>query len=201
MLLVYGRVRYVDQDGDGVITDADNTFIGDPIPSVIFGLNLNAGYKNWDISAFFAGNLGNDLFNTAKIFTDLPQFPNGNRNTRVLDAFNATTNPNGSEPALSFGIQNQENLPSDRFVESGSFAKLRNLQVGYTLPKNIANDYGLSSLRFYVSGTNLFTITGYSGPDPEIQPLSGSTSAFTVGVDRNSAPIAQQFIVGINLNL
>ena len=214
-----GRVRYVDQltvdtDGDGipdaadgVINDDDNTFIGNPNPDVTFGLNLNASYKNWDISAFFAGVLGNDLFNTSRIFTDLGQFPNGNRNARVLDAFNPTTNPNGSQPALSFGIENQENLPSTFFIESGSFAKLRNLQIGYSLPKNIIDRWGLSKLRFYASATNLFTITGYSGVDPEIQPQSldpaidPSATAFTIGVDRNTAPISQQFIVGLNLNL
>ena len=196
-----GRIRYVDQNGDGVINDDDRTFIGNPIPDVTFGINLNAEYKNWDISAFLAGNLGNELFNTSRIFTDLGQFPNGNRNARVLDAFNATTNPNGSQPALSFGIQNQENLPSTFFVESGSFAKLRNLQIGYTLPDAILDQWRLSKLRFYASATNLFTITDYSGIDPEIQPLSGSTSAFTLGQDRNTAPISQQFIIGINLNL
>lgn len=196
-----GRIRYVDQNGDGVINDDDNTFIGDPLPDVTFGLNLNAEYKGWDFSAFFAGTIGNDLFNTSRIFTDLGQFPNGNRNARVLDAFNAATNPNGNQPALSFGIQNQENLPSEFFIEDGSFVKLRNLQIGYTLPDAVVDRLRISKLRFYISGTNLFTITGYSGIDPEVQPLSGSTSAFTIGVDRNTAPISQQFLLGINLNL
>ena len=208
-----GRIRYVDQltvdtdgdgipdAGDGVINADDNTFIGNPIPDVTFGLNLNAEYKGWDFSAFFAGTIGNDLFNTSRIFTDLGQFPNGNRNARVLDAFNAATNPNGNQPALSFGIQNQENLPSEFFIEDGSFVKLRNLQIGYSFPNDLVDKWGLSKLRFYISGTNLFTITNYSGIDPEIQPLSGSGSAFTLGVDRNTAPISQQFLLGVNLNL
>ena len=196
-----GRIRFVDQNGDNIIDEEDETIIGNPIPDVTFGLNLNAEYKGWDFSAFFAGTIGNDLYNTSKIFTDLGQFPNGNRNTRVLDAFNPTTNPNGSQPALSLGIQNQENLPSDFFVEDGSFVKLRNLQVGYTLPGATIDKLGLSKLRFYLSATNLFTITSYSGIDPEIQPLGGSTSASTLGVDRNTAPISQQFLLGINLNL
>ena len=196
-----GRINFVDQNGDGVINVEDDVAIGNPIPDVTAGLNLNAGFKGWDISAFFAGTFGNDIFNTSKIFTDLGQFPNGNRSTRVLDAFNPVTNPNGSQPALSFAIQNQENLPSEFFVESGSFVKLRNLQIGYSLPSATTDRLGLSKLRFYVSGTNLFTFTGYSGIDPEIQPLSGSTSANTLGVDRNTAPISQQFLVGINLSL
>jgi len=196
-----GRINFVDQNGDGEINTDDNVAIGNPIPDVTAGLNLNAAYKGWDISAFFAGTFGNDIFDTSRIFTDLGQFPNGNRNARVLDAFNPTTNPNGTQPALSFGIQNQENLPSDFFIEDGSFVKLRNLQIGYSLQDNVIDKWGLSKFRLYISGTNLFTITGYSGIDPEIQPLSGANSATTLGVDRNTAPIAQQFLIGINLSL
>ncbi len=196
-----GRLRYVDQNGDGVINDEDLTFIGNPHPDVILGLNLNATYKNWDFSAFFSGTLGNDVYNYDKIFTDFATFPNGNRSTRVLDAFNATTNPNGSQPALSFSVRNGEINPNSFLVEDGSFVRLKNVVIGYTLPNQITDKWGISSLRFYANASNLFTITGYDGIDPEIPPFGDVNSALTIGVDTNNFPLAQIFLFGFNLKM
>ncbi|MEM8928037.1 MAG: TonB-dependent receptor [Bacteroidota bacterium] len=196
-----GRIRYRDLNGDGVINDDDRDFIGNPTADVTFGLNLNANYKNWDFSAFFSGVAGNDVYNYDRIFTDFATFPNGNRSTRVLDAFNPTTNPNGTQPSLSFTLLNGETNPSSFFVEDGSFVRLRNLTVGYTLPNTLTDNWGISSLRFYVTGSNLFTITGYDGIDPEILPSGDANSAFTIGVDEDTFPVAQIFLLGVNLNL
>lgn len=196
-----GRLRYRDLNGDGVINDDDRDFIGNPTPDVTFGLNLNANYKNWDFSAFFAGTLGNDIYNYDKIFTDFATFPNGNRNARVLDAFNATTNPNGSQPALSFTVLNNETVPNSFLVEDGSFVRLKNLVVGYTMPDSVSDKLGVSSLRFYVNASNLFTITGYDGIDPEILPASGANSALSLGVDQNTFPLSQIFLLGVNLKM
>ena len=196
-----GRVRYQDLNGDGVINDDDRTFIGNPHADVIFGLNLRLNYNNWDFSALLSGTLGNDLYNFDKTFTDFATFPNGNRNARVLDAFNATTNPNGSLPANSFIIQNAETSPSSFFVESGSFARLKNLVIGYTFPNQLTDKWGLSSLRLYANASNLFTITGYDGIDPEISPNSGANDATTIGVDENTFPLAQIFLFGVNLKI
>ncbi|MDT0607869.1 SusC/RagA family TonB-linked outer membrane protein [Croceitalea rosinachiae] len=200
-----GRLRYRDLNDDGVINDDDRDFIGNPIPDATFGLNLNANYKNWDFSAFFAGTLGNDIYNYDKIFTDFATFPNGNRNARVLDAFNATTNPNGSQPALSFGLLNNETAPNSFLVEDGSFVRLKNVVIGYTLPDQITDKLGLSSLRFYINASNLFTITGYDGIDPEIQPTnvngSPANTALTLGVDQNTFPLSQIFLLGVNLKM
>jgi len=196
-----GRIRYVDLNGDGVINDDDRDFIGNPTPDVIAGLNLNANYKNWDFSVFFSGQFGNDVYNYDKIFTDFPTFPNGNRSTRVLDAFNPTTNPNGSQPSLSFTLLNGETNPSSFYVEDASFVRLRNLVVGYTLPSQLTDKWGVSSLRIYANASNLFTITGYDGIDPEVLPPSGANSAFTIGVDNNTFPVPQIFLLGVNLKL
>lgn len=196
-----GRLRYRDLNGDGVINDDDRTFIGNPTPDVTFGLNLNASYKNWDFSAFFSGTLGNDIYNYDKIFTDFATFPNGNRNARVLDAFNPTTNPNGSQPALSFTVLNNETVPNSFLVEDGSFVRLKNVVLGYTLPNQITDKLGVSSLRFYLNASNLFTITGYDGIDPEILPNSGANSALTLGVDQNTFPLSQIFLLGVNLKM
>ncbi len=196
-----GRLRYVDISGDGVINDDDLTFIGNPHPDVILGLNLNATYKNWDFSAFFSGTIGNDIYNYDKIFTDFATFPNGNRSSRVLDAFNATTNPDGSQPALSFSVRNGEINPNSFLVEDGSFVRLKNVVVGYTLPNQLTDRWGISSLRIYANASNLFTITGYDGIDPEIPPFSGANSALTIGVDTNNFPLAQIFLFGVNLKM
>ncbi|MEM1339760.1 MAG: TonB-dependent receptor [Bacteroidota bacterium] len=196
-----GRIRYRDLNGDGVITDDDRDYIGNPTPDVSFGLNLNANYKNWDFSAFFSGVAGNDIYNYDRIFTDFPTFPNGNRSTRVLDAFNPTTNPNGAQPALSFTLLNGETNPSSFFVEDGSFVRLRNLVVGYTLPSQLTDSWGIASLRIYANATNLFTITGYDGIDPEILPSDDINSAFSLGVDEDTFPVPQIFLLGVNLRL
>ena len=196
-----GRLRYVDIDNNGIINDSDRTIIGNPHPDFTFGLNLTANFKNWDFSAFFTGTVGNDIYNYDRIFTDFPTFANGNRSTRVLDAFDPNTNPNGSAPALSFSLLNSETNPNSFLVEDGSFVRLRNLVVGYTLPSNVTDRWGITALRLYVNASNLFTITGYSGIDPDIPPFSGANSALTIGVDSNTYPLSQIVNLGVNLKL
>lgn len=220
-----GRLRYVDQltptfdadgemilDGngdpvlafDGVINDDDRTFIGSPHPDFVYGINLKAGYKGFDLSAFFNGSQGNDIYNAVRVFTDFPTFFNGNRSTAVLDAFNATTNPDGNQPALSSTGRNSEIAPNSFFVEDGSFFRLKNLQIGYTLPSSLTEKIGIPEARIYVTGTNLFTITDYSGVDPEISG-SGSNdngnSVLTIGLDTNNFPVSRIFLVGVNVKL
>ncbi len=196
-----GRLRYRDLNGDNVINDDDRDFIGSPHPDFSFGINLTGAYKNWDISAFFSGTVGNDIYNYDRIFTDFPTFFNGNRNERVLDAFNPTTNPNGSHPALSATLQNNETAPNSFLVEDGSFMRLKNLSIGYNFPSTITDNWGIDGLRLYVNASNLFTITGYEGIDPEIQPTGGSGNALTIGVDQNTFPLSQIFTIGANLKL
>ncbi|WP_394749441.1 SusC/RagA family TonB-linked outer membrane protein [Spongiimicrobium salis] len=196
-----GRLRYRDLNGDNIINDDDRDFIGSPHPDFTFGLNLNGQYKNWDISVFFSGVVGNDIYNFDRIFTDFPTFFNGNRNARVLNSFNATTNPNGTAPALSASLTNNETSPNSFFVEDGSFVRLKNLSIGYNFPSTITDKWGLDGLRLYVNASNLFTITGYNGIDPEIQPNSGANSALTIGVDTNTFPLSQIFTLGANLKL
>ncbi len=157
-----GRFTYRDVDGDGDTDDDDRTIIGSPHPDFTFGLNLTAAYKGFDISAFFSGSQGNDAYNYEKIFTDFPTFFNGNRSTRVLDSW-TPSNTNATLPALSQTIQNAETQPNSYFVEDASFVRLKNLQIGYTFPEDIASAVGMDLLRLYIQGTNLFTITDYEG--------------------------------------
>jgi len=195
-----GRLKYRDLNGDNVINDDDRDFIGNPHPDFILGLNLNANYKNWDISAFFSGVVGNDIYNFDRIYTDFGTFPDGSRSPRVLDAFHPITNPNGNAPALAFSVVNGETSPNSFFVEDGSFVRLKNLSIGYSFPDVMTDKWGMDNVRLYVNATNLFTFTGYNGLDPEIRPGSVN-DAFTLGVDNGTFPLSRIFLFGVNLKL
>jgi TonB-linked SusC/RagA family outer membrane protein len=191
-----GRFQYADVDNSGAIGDEDRTNIGSPHPDFTYGLNLTGGYKGFDISAFFSGSQGNDIYNYQKVFTDFPLFFDGNRSTRVLDSY-TSENPDASLPALSATIRNSETDPNSYFVEDGSYLRLRNLQIGYNFATTILEKLGVQDLRIYVQGTNLFTITGYDGLDPEIS----SFDSLTLGVDGSVYPVSQIYSVGVNIKL
>jgi len=196
-----GRFIYRDIDNNGAIDDDDRTYIGSPHPDFTYGLNFNVGYKNWDLSAFLQGSQGNDIYNYTKVFTDFPLFFNGNRSTRVLDSW-TPTNTDATLPALNNSIQNGEADPNSYFVEDGSYLRLKNIQLGYNLPETLMNKIGTSSIRFYVQASNLITISGYNGVDPEVLPRfngDGSVDNLTTGVDFGSYPIARVFTFGTNI--
>ncbi|QCX02304.1 TonB-dependent receptor [Aggregatimonas sangjinii] len=195
-----GRFTYADLDGSGDVSEGDRDFIGSPHPDFTYGLNLNVAFKGIDLSAFFNGSQGNDIYNYEKIFSDFPTFVDGNRSVRVLDSW-TPTNTDASLPALSLGGTG-ETQPSSFFVEDGSFFRLKNLQVGYTVPSSVTEKIGLDMLRFYISGTNIFTITDYDGFDPEVVTLiNGVTSNLTIGVDSNVYPQSRILSLGVNLKL
>jgi TonB-linked SusC/RagA family outer membrane protein len=190
-----GRFTYEDVNGDGTINDDDRTYIGSPHPDFTYGVNLAIGYKGFDMSAFFSGSQGNDAYQYQKIFTDFPTFFGSNQSTRVLDAW-TPSNTNATVPALSQSITNAETQPNSYFVEDASFLRMKNLQIGYTFDQNITSTLGLDMLRLYVQGTNLFTITDYSGLNPEVI----STDNLSLGVDGPNPvfPLAQILTIGIN---
>lgn len=189
-----GRWTFEDVNGDGTVNDDDRTFIGNPHPDFTFGLNLNAQYKGWDISAFFNGSVGNDLINRNKVFQDFPLFPNGNRGTRVLDSW-TPSNQNATLPALSWSLFGNEINSNSYFVEDGSFVRLKNLQIGYNLPDNVLSDLKMASCRIYLQGTNLFTITDYEGIDPEV----AGGGILNLGVDERTYPLSSIYSLGVNV--
>jgi hypothetical protein len=195
-----GRFKYRDVNNDGVIDDSDRTKIGSPHPDFTYGINLNLGYKNWDMSAFFSGVQGRDVYNYSKIFTDFPTFINGNRSTRVLDSW-TPQNTNAVLPALNTTILNRETNPNSYFVEDASYLRLKNIQLGYTLPETILDKLGVEQIRLYLQASNLFTITKYNGLDPEIPILvsDGVVDNLTQGVDTAPYPLAQIYTFGVNL--
>lgn len=179
-----GRIRYRDLNGDGVITEADQDWIYSPVPAVSFGANFYFEYKGFDLTLFFQGVGGVQVITKDyKEQTDLwkgVNVENLNKGTRVLDAW-SPTNPNSNIPALSTNNNNSETRVSTYFVEDGSFLKLRNIQLGYNLPKHACEKMMMQSWRWYLSASNVFTIHSrkYTGVDPE-NPTFGYPIPLTV---------------------
>jgi TonB-linked SusC/RagA family outer membrane protein len=190
-----GRFKYKDVNGDGTIGDEDRDYIGSPHADFTYGINLSSAYKGVDVSLFFTGSQGNEVYNYEKVLSDFPTFFNSNRSTRVLDSW-TPTNTDASLPALSTRLVNSETQPNSYFVEDASFFRLKNVQIGYTFPTTISDKIGMDSFRLYVQATNLFTLTGYDGVDPEI---NSPWDNLTLGVDDNSYPLSQIFSIGLNI--
>ena len=190
-----GRFKYEDINNDGVINDADRTKIGDPHPDLLFGVNMNFQYKNWDMSMFWNGSLGNDIFDYTALYYETPYFFNGNRSTAVLDSW-SPTNTGAALPALSESILNNEFTSANSFfVRDGSYVRLRTLQIGYTLPDNIASKLGASSARVYYNGSNLLTLTDFDGFDPEVP----TGDALSIGIYNQQYPTNSISSLGINI--
>ncbi|MBX0289298.1 TonB-dependent receptor [Hymenobacter sp. HSC-4F20] len=192
-----GDVKYEDVDGDGTInTDKDRRFVGNPFPKLQFGLNLNAAYKGVDVSLFFQGVTGNDVFNSTRASLDqLDGQTNFRRDVEPWTEENRST----TTPRLVQGGSNGMNTlrQTTRWVEDGSYLRLRNIQIGYTLPKAVTNYVpGLGSVRFYVTGRNVFTVTKYTGFDPETPGIG----VFGRGVDDGSYPNIRSYTGGLQVN-
>ncbi|MBR3648152.1 MAG: TonB-dependent receptor [Paludibacteraceae bacterium] len=191
-----GRLIYRDLNGDGTITDADQCIIGDPNPDLSMGLNLDFKYKGLTVSFFFNSDLGFDIINSTKNLTDFAW--NGlatanNRGIRILDAW-TPENPNATIPAVSLSNNNNENRMSTYFVEDGSYVKMKYIKVGYDLPNKVLTPWHCQGLNIFAQLENVFTITKYSGLDPEL-PLG----TYGARVDNGSYPRARTFSLGINL--
>jgi TonB-linked SusC/RagA family outer membrane protein len=161
-----GRIRYQDISGDKMINDNDRTWLGSDQPKFIGGLNVGLTYKSFDF-AFFLNGMVRDAWNNSKFYTDFFQLWTGNHSTRLLDAWNSTTNFNSPIPALTAVNNNDEGRGSDYFIENGSYMKLKNLQLGYTLPTAFSGKLRMRNFRVYLQAQDLFTITKYTGADPE----------------------------------
>ncbi|MHA4843458.1 SusC/RagA family TonB-linked outer membrane protein [Flavitalea antarctica] len=204
---VVGSWRYKDLNGDKKITDLDRTFIGNPHPDFQLGLNLKFNYKAFDFTAFFFWNQGNEIFNYTKYYTDMRVFIGG-VSTRVLNDSWTPTNTNAKLPQLGVGATNgftgfTTSTSNSYYVEDGSYFRAKTIQLGYTLPTKISTKAKLSNVRFYGQVQNLFTITNYTGADPDIQLISRDPNGardYYMGVDLGGFPNPQQFIFGLTAN-
>ena len=187
-----GDIKFVDLNGDGKIDANDRTYLGSYLPKFSYGLNYAGTYKNFDFSVFFQGVYGNKIYNGTKVIGQgmLRLF---NATTDVLNAW-TPTNTNTDVPRAVSGDPSQNTRTSDRFLDNGSYLRLKNLTIGYTLPSNklskITNNV-LTKARIYVTSQNLLTITKYSGYDPEING----------GIDTGTYPQARTMTIGLNLGL
>lgn len=193
-----GGLKYADINDDKKIGAEDRTIIGNPHPDFIYSLNLSAQYKNFDFLAYIYGSQGNDIYEATRYFTDFGVF-RGQKSTRLLGAWSAE-NPNSSIPSQTLSeAAAEEYATSSYYIQDGSFLKLKNLQVGYSLPtkKIFKSSNSLNKIRFYLGVTNVFTITKYEGIDPEVSATASDYPA--LGVDFGIYPQARQYIFGINL--
>lgn len=192
-----GRYRYADVNGDGQIDDKDRTFIGNPNPKYTYGINLGLTWKDFDFSIFLYGSQGNDIWNMVKWWTDFyPSFSGAKSHTALYDSW-TPTHQNAKVPILeTSGYASTNNVPNSYYIENGSYLRAKNLLLGYTIHQPLLQKAGIQSLRVYVQAANLFTITKYSGIDPEI---NGSKGVLEYGIDEGAYANARQFLVGLNL--
>ena len=181
-----GGLKYADLNGDGRINEQDRTWVFNPVPNFSWGLNINLGYKEFDFTMFWQGVAGVDVVNDQKYQTDFWSITDAgsNKGERLINAWTAG-NTGSDIPALTTSNGADEGRFSSYFVENGSYAKLRTLQLGYTLPSLTAKKLLLSSARVYLSGDNLLTIKSSSltCSDPESTAWSyPHTASFTFGI-------------------
>jgi len=185
---VPGDLRFVDVNNDGKIDGNDRTYIGSPIPKFLLGLNLEADYKGFDFSVDIQGVYGNKIFNAKEVVRPDPY----NWEQHVLGAWTGQGTSN-TEPRATYGGNNYE--PSDKFVQDGSFTRLRNVTLGYTLPSAITKKIAINQLRIYIKGSNIYTLAKFTGYTPEI----GSLDVLSNGIDYGTYPVTSVYSFGINL--
>lgn len=192
-----GDLKFVDLNKDGKLGEEDRTMVGNPHPDFTFGLTLGAEYKGFDFTAFFQGSVGNDILNILKydLYGGVGWY---NAPKDILTTF--WNGPGSTNENFAIDANSRLNREmSSWFVEDGSYIRLKNLQIGYTLPKSWTEKIHFNNLRVYVAAQNLFTITGYSGLDPEIGELNGNP--LYKGVDMGFYPQSRTFMFGVSMKL
>lgn len=195
-----GDIRFKDLNGDGVVDQNDQTFLGSPIPKLTYGFNFGARYKGFDLNLAFSGVYGNKLLAAYKYYTDGFFISNYNMETEALGRW---TGPGTSNtlPRLTASDPNNNSRVSSFYLQSGSYLRLQNMTFGYTLPQKFLEKSKIKSLRFYFSAQNLLTFTKYTGYDPEIgQQYSGSGGNLDMGIDNGNYPQSRTLSLGANLS-
>jgi len=195
-----GLFKYADINGDKKIDDKDRTYIGNPNPKFTYGINLAITYKNFDASAFLFGSYGNDIFNNTKYFTDFPDFFKGGISRDVaLNAWTPTHTNTSIPKLMTTGSFSSDLVANSYFISDGSYLRVKQMQIGYTLTPAQLSKLGIDRLRVYVQGANLFTLTKYSGLDPELQS-SDIRNTVGFGIDQGNYPHTPSFLIGVNVN-
>lgn len=201
-----GSWKYRDLNDDKKIDDKDRTFLGNPHPDFQMGTNIALNYKNFSLTTFLFWNQGNEIYNYTKYYTDMRVFVGG-VSTRVLNDSWTPSNMNAKLPQLGTGANNgytnfTTSTSNSYYVEDGSYLRMKTLQIGYTIPKNVVSRIKLNDIRVYVQAQNLFTITKYQGSDPDIQALSRDPFGlrdYYIGVDLGGFPNPKQYLLGLSV--
>lgn len=183
-----GDVRFKDLNNDGLITDADRTFIGNPNPDFSASLNNTLTYGNFNLSIYLQGVYGNDIFNANRLYTEAMSITT-NQSTAVLDRWTASGTSN-SMPRAVYGDPNNNNRASSRYIEDGSYIRVKNVTLSYNVPNNLFGKKIFDNAKIYLSGQNLLTFTKYTGFDPEVS---------TNGIDNNIYPVTRIVSLGLNV--
>jgi len=183
-----GDIRFVDQNNDGVINDMDRVFTGNPNPTFIFALNNTFAYKGFDLSIFLQGVAGNKILNANRIWSEAMSIAQ-NQTLETLDRWTGE-GTSYEMPRAIYNDPNKNTRPSTRYVEDGSYLRIKSITLGYTLPESLIKKVHLSSVRVYTTALNLFTFTKYTGFDPEVG---------TSGIDNNVYPVTSTYSFGINI--
>jgi TonB-dependent starch-binding outer membrane protein SusC len=189
-----GRLMYEDINHDSIVNERDRTYLGSPHPKFSAGLNLNAEYKGFSMTAFFYSSVGQKIYNEIKWYTDFAQCGNFNHSANILDAW-STDNTGSTIPSPTLDNANQENRASTYYIEDGSYFKMRSLRIGYHIPEKFTRRF---KVNVYAEMQNIFTITNYSGIDPEV-PYAGNVNV--AGIDRGVYPLPKTYMFGININM
>ena len=191
-----GHFRFKDMNGDGKVNADDRSMIGNPHPDLTGGVNLGFGYKNWDLSTYLYYSIGNDLYAHYELYTNWGQLANVFTYERVERGWHPVNNPNGTLPMFVRGDTHAEtNVSHTNYIQDGSYLRMQTLTLGYTLPKKWLNKIKMSRIRFYAQLSNVFTLTGYEGLDPEVYQGSDRSR----GIDYGSYGMPRQYLFGVNI--
>ncbi|WPR75847.1 TonB-dependent receptor [Algoriphagus sp. NG3] len=192
-----GRFKFRDLNGDGVITPDDRTTLGSPIPKFTGGMNFTVGYKGFDLSAYLYTSIGNDIWNQSRWFTDFySTFEGAATSERLKNAW-TPQNLNATIPIVEKAANfSTSNVGNSFYVEDGSYLRLQNVTLGYTLPAPLLERWRIERLRVFASANNLFTITGYEGLDPAV----GGDADLTFGIDVGNYPVTRGYTFGLNVS-
>lgn len=192
-----GHYKFKDVNNDGFINSEDRTYIGNPHPKLTGGLNVGLYWKSWDLSTYLYYSIGNDIYRSYQSCTLWGDMSQVYSEERIKNAWHPVDNPNGTLPLWVSGDQSAEATEAHSgYVQDGSYLRMQNLTIGYSLPKKVVNKLGLTRIRLYAQMSNVFTITSYDGLDPEVI----SSSDLSKGYDYGGYGMPRQYLFGMNID-